>query len=107
MPKELERAFARPATIAASVAAGATFVAAVVAAGATFGSSYLTSVYSEEQIEANMLIEAVKVCDKAQAINNVETLLITGFLQRHAEKIRQAIDHGDFRKALGSNNCLH
>jgi len=106
MRKELERALARPATIAASVAAGATFIAAIVAASATFGSSYFTAWYDEEKIEAEMIIEAVKVCDKRQAIQNVETLLAVGFLPHHAQKIRQAIDFGEFRKALGNGNCL-
>jgi hypothetical protein len=101
MRKELERALVRPAVIAASVAAGATFVAAIVAASATFGSGYLTSYYSEEQIEGNMLIEAVKVCDKQQAAHNVETLLQAGFLQHHAKQLQKALDERLFDKILG------
>jgi hypothetical protein len=73
MKEGLERKLAHPAVVAAVVTGVATSIAAVAA-------GLITSRTSEEQLEGNLIVEAVKFCDKNQALKNLKFLLAAGFL---------------------------
>jgi hypothetical protein len=97
MLKGLERLSTHPAVIAAIVTAIATF-------GGGIGASWITSKISEDQLEANLIVEAVKVCTKDQAINNIRTLIDAGFLPQHSKRLN-AILGSAFDKLIPSPNC--
>jgi uncharacterized protein YejL (UPF0352 family) len=86
-----------PAVIAAVVTGVATAIAAV-------GAGIITSRSSEEQLEANLITEAVKVCDKWQATNNLKFLMAVGFLPNHAERLNKAFDEG-LEKVISATTC--
>lgn len=65
MKERLERRLAQPAVIAAVVTGVGTGIAAVAA-------GLITSRSSEEQLEGTLIVEAVKVCDKKQAVSNLK-----------------------------------
>jgi len=81
MASGLERVLAHPAVIAAVVTGVATGAAGVAA-------SKITAQISERQLEGNLVIEAVKVCNKMQAVTNLKFLLDVGFLPDLADKLR-------------------
>jgi hypothetical protein len=96
MLKGLERLSTNPAVIAA-----------IVTGIATIGAGLITSRYSEDQIEANLIIEAVKVCDKSQATRNITALLQAGFLPQHYNRLETAVNKGVFEKLIPPVNCPH
>jgi hypothetical protein len=83
-----------------------TVVAAVVAAIAAYAASSITARSAEEQLEANLIVEAVKVCDKHQAFTNLRFLMKAGFLPDHSKGLQQAIDEG-LEKYIPPNNCAN
>jgi hypothetical protein len=86
-----------PAVIAAVVTGVAATIAAV-------GAGILTSRSSEEQLEANLITEAVKVCDKRQATDNLRFLMKAGFLPNHAERLQKAVNDG-LEKLIPPTSC--
>jgi hypothetical protein len=83
----------------------AAIVTAIATVGATVGGSWISSRFSEDQLEANLIIEAVKVCNKQQAIQNIRALMAAGFLPQHSEKLEAALD-GAFEKLIPPEHCL-
>jgi hypothetical protein len=73
---------------------------------ATFGAGWITSRFSEDQLEANLIIEAVKVCDRSQAGRNIKALIDAGFLPQHSERLK-AVANGEFEKLIPPVNCPH
>ena len=96
--RTVERLSANP-TVVAGV------VAAVVGAGASVGTNYVTTNYSEDQLEANLVLEAVKVCDEEQARNNIHVFLDAGFLPRHSKKLSEELDNNSFTKLIRPPEC--
>lgn len=94
MLKELERLTMNP-----------TVVAAVLAGIATFGASYITSRYSEDQLEANLIMEAVKVCKPDQRDANLRALMDADFLPNHKDKLDAAIKGHRFDKMIPPPGC--
>jgi hypothetical protein len=81
-------------------------IAAVVTSIATVGAGWITGQFSEDQLEANLIIEAVKVCDKTQAKNNIAALVAAGFLPQHSKQLEAALK-GEFDKLIPPDNCRH
>jgi hypothetical protein len=79
-------------------------IAAIVTGIATVGAGWITSRFSEDQLEANLIIEAVKVCKKEQAENNIRVLIDTGFLPRHSRRL-EAVLSGGLQKLIPPANC--
>jgi hypothetical protein len=86
-----------PVVIAAVVTGVATTVGGV-------GAGIILSRSSEEQLEGNLIVEAVKVCDKQQATNNLRFLIAAGFLPNHAERLQKAFAAG-LEKLVPPNTC--
>jgi hypothetical protein len=94
MLRVIERLSRNPVVVAAIVAAFATFVASRIASQSAEAQSRIASQSAEEQLEGNLIIEAVKVCDKHQATNNLRFLMAAGFLKNHYLELQTAIDGG-------------
>jgi hypothetical protein len=77
-------------------------VAADILGGiATYGAARIAANATEDQLEANLILEAVKVCEHEQARTNLTALINAGFLDRHKTKINL----GSFNKWLPPGDC--
>jgi len=94
MLKELERLSKNP-----------TVVAAVLAGIATLGASSIASRYSENQLEASLIMEAVKVCRPEQRDTNLRSLLDADFLPIHHDKLDAALKSHRFDKMIPPLGC--
>jgi uncharacterized protein (DUF2141 family) len=80
-------------------------IAAVVTGVATAIAGIITSRSSEEQLEGNLTVEAVKVRDKQQAIDNLRCLIAAGFQPNHAERLNKAFADGLGKRIIPPANC--